>query len=174
MEPAPGDMQLRNRADVQVVALPVAGAVEAEFAVFDDQFDRWIVGREDPVLVAQEPAAAHMQRASLQADPGAVLVTDGRIGELETLDGHSRAAHDPDGLAFGRLAAGRQAGDTAAGSKRQVVLLPDGNISDVVTRIDFDDRAVLGQQGGLCQCLDVPVLADLDELCGCPGLQAAG
>ena len=64
--------QLGHVVDVEVVRLPVAGAVAVELAVLDEDLAAGVVAGEDAVLVVAEEASAHGQVGPLLANAGAV------------------------------------------------------------------------------------------------------
>jgi hypothetical protein len=109
MEITAADRQPRNGADVEIMALSVAGTVVAEFTVADVEGRFGVTTGQNPVLVFQKAAVADLQSAFLQADAGAVAIGYSRSEKIEAFDLYRPATNDPDALVFRRRAGGDQA-----------------------------------------------------------------
>ncbi len=147
-EPAAGDRQRADGADVEVVRVAVAVAVAEEPRPLDDDVALGVGAGEDAVLVVVEPAARDGEVGALLADARAVAVGHGRAAQLDPVDGRAVAGDHPDRLALGVLAVGPQVRPAAVPAQGEVVLGPGRDVAGVGARVDQHRVAVAGHRRG--------------------------
>ena len=77
------DHQCLDHAHVQIVGVPVTGAVIPEFRTRDRDGDIWIGVRQNYFLIIAEDTVTNRQVASVAADTRAVIVGHGRTAEAK-------------------------------------------------------------------------------------------
>src|SRR5262249_32261093 len=130
-------------ADVDVVRLAVAEAVEGKFRKLDRDRARQRAVGKDALVIVVEIAVAHGQVVALLANSHAVLVNYVCAAELDVLYRRVGSRYDQDALALRILPAGvNMRAPAAHAADGQAVGGPGADIADIGDAgVDFDDVA---------------------------------
>src|SRR5580765_6931890 len=135
--------QFANVADIHVVRLTVAKAVERKFREFDGDCAGGRCIREYAFLIVMEVAVAHGEIVSLLAYANAIVVDYRSAAEFNVLNRGVRSRNYPDAFALGILASGvNMRAPAAYAADGEVVGGPGTDIANIGhTGIDCDDVA---------------------------------
>ncbi len=140
------DHQCLDHARVQIVGVPVTGAVIPEFRTRDRDGDIWIGVRQDSFLVSSKYTATNSQVACVAADTRAVIVGHGGTAKAKPVH-HRIGVGVEDRLAIGR----RHGRDQRHRSTHRLQGDTRGNVRetvDVGPGLNLNNIAVLRGAGG--------------------------
>jgi len=163
---AAADLKTSDATDIKQMRQPLLMLrCLGEQAVLNAEFGVGKVGGEDADLVVDEGTVADLQLAAFEPNPGAVAVRHAGTAEFDVVDAEVAVADDPDRFTLGVFTVRDQDWPLSDAADGEVILIPDGNISPIFTRHDFNGIAVFCKASGIGDVGDGLIGADAQDRC---------